>query len=281
MWQILLHVTPATVALASAALLAFALFTARAYVRDREGARRFFRRLLAATSGVYLLVLASPVILWDQVGESSRDITWNPVAWVEEWREANEPDSEFGQEFSDGISAHFSVEPLTDAEREEILPYGDGYDYFLHEDERGDLVVLDAEGMPVGAAETRVVHQEMGPVVADFMEHRGGTSASLILGEKVVNVLLFVPIGIIAFLAIAHPAGRFAFGPLLSLTVETAQWALAAGGSADVADLAANSIGSLTGTALAGASLLLVVRLSRRAEPDPGPTNREPSEIPG
>ncbi|WP_017612273.1 VanZ family protein [Nocardiopsis salina] len=270
MWQILFHVTPVTVALASAALAVFALVTARAYVRDPQGARRFCRRLLAVASGVYLLVLASPVLSWGQVGESGRHITWNPLAWVEEWREANQPEQEFGQQLSDGTSAHYSVEPLTDSEREEIHSYGDGYDYFLHEDEHLDLVVLDAEGDPASDAEALVVRQEMGPAVADFMEYRDADSQSLIVEEKVVNVLLFVPIGIVAFFAIAHPAGKLAVGPLLSLAVETTQWALAAGASADAADLAANSIGSLTGTALAGASLLVALRFRKPQEaPEP------------
>ncbi|WP_017608676.1 VanZ family protein [Nocardiopsis xinjiangensis] len=265
MWQILLHVTPATVALASAALAVFAFVTVCAYVRDREGTRRFCRPLLAVASGVYLLVLSSPVLSWGQVGEGSRDITWNPVAWVEEWREANEPDSGFAQALSNETSAHFSVEPLTGAEREEILSYG-SFDYFLHEDERGDLVVLDAGGDPASEAESRVVHREMGSAVAGFMEHRGGTSAALIVEEKVVNVLLFVPIGVVAFFVFAHPAGKLAAGPLLSLTVETTQWALAAGGSADASDFAANSIGSVTGTALAGAAVLVVARFRKPRE---------------
>lgn len=260
MWQILFHVTPTAVAAASAALAVIALVGARAYVRDPEGARRFGRRLLAVASGVYLLVLASPVLSWGQVGEGSRDIRWNPVAWGEEWRDAARPDQGFGQRLSDGTSAHYSVEPLTGAEREEILLYGGPHDYFLHEDQQGDLVVLDAEGEPVGDAEARAIHGEMGPAVADFMEQRGGTSAALIVEEKVVNVLLFVPIGIVAFFAIAHPAGKLAAGPLLSLTVETTQWALAAGGSADASDFAANTIGSLAGAALAGGALLVMLR---------------------
>lgn len=263
MWQILFHVTPTTVALTLAALVALALLAARAYVRDRESTARFCRRLLIGATGVYLLVLAAPVLSWDQTGESSRHVNRDPLVWVDEWRDANEPEDSFGMELRDGTSAHYSVEPLTQAERKEVLPYGGPYEYFLHEDEQGHLEITDADGTPVDDAHAQPVHQEMGPAVADFLEHRGAESAALIVEEKVVNALLFVPIGIVAFYGVRNVFGRVVFGPALSLTLETVQWGMGAGRSADMADLLVNTLGSLTGTALAGTCVLLVARVSR------------------
>lgn len=111
----------------------------------------------------------------------------------------------------------------------------------------------------------------MGPAVADFLVHRDAGSAALIVEEKVVNALLFVPIGIVAFYGVRNVVGKVAFGPALSLTLETVQWAMASGRAADMADLLVDTVGSLTGTAVAGTCVLLVARVFRPPAPEARP----------
>lgn len=263
MWQILLHVTLTTVALTLAALAVLALAAARAYMRDRETTARVCRRVLAGAAGMYLLVLAAPVSSWQGVGTGERHVEWNPVRWAQELRGSPAPEDSFAFRLRDGKTAHFSENELTQAEREEVLPHGGSHDYFLHEDQRGGLVITGSAGAPVEGAEEQLVYQEAGPRIADFLEDRGAESAGLVLEEKVVNALLFVPIGIIAFYGVRGAVGRIAFGPGLALTLEAVQWAMGAGRFADMGDLLVSSLGSLTGTAMAGTCVLLAARASR------------------
>ena len=65
--------------------------------------------------------------------------------------------------------------------------------------------------------------------------------------EWMLNLLLFVPLGIIAALVFNGRGVLWCFGPALSLTVEVTQTAIATGRQSAVDDLLANSIGYFTG----------------------------------
>ncbi|GAA1456178.1 VanZ family protein [Nocardiopsis exhalans] len=82
-----------------------------------------------------------------------------------------------------------------------------------------------------------------------------GTTGGLALQERVLNTLLFVPIGVVAYFAFSSWTARLLFGPALSLTVEASQWALPWGRMADIGDLMVNSAGSVIGTLIAAFSV--------------------------
>ncbi|WP_460776651.1 VanZ family protein [Nocardiopsis nanhaiensis] len=96
-----------------------------------------------------------------------------------------------------------------------------------------------------------------------------GHSYGLALQERALNALLFVPVGIAAFFAFSSWSARIFFGPVLSLTVETTQWALAADRMADTGDLLVNSAGSWVGTLLALVAVAMTSRWGRREPVSP------------
>lgn len=76
------------------------------------------------------------------------------------------------------------------------------------------------------------------------------TENSLHWEEWTLNVLLFVPLGIIAALVFSSRWTLWLFGPALSLTIEVAQGALATGRQSALDDLLANSLGYIIGAGL-------------------------------
>ena len=87
--------------------------------------------------------------------------------------------------------------------------------------------------------------------------------------------MLFVPVGIVAFFAFGSWAARLFFGPMLSLTIEASQWALAAGRTADTGDLLVNGTGSLVGTLMALGALVLVGAVRSRGSASLGEARPE------
>lgn len=89
--------------------------------------------------------------------------------------------------------------------------------------------------------------------------------------EVIANVLVFVPVGILAFLFIPRRFWALALvaGPLLSLAIETVQWRVLPERAATFADVVANSAGATFGVGLA---LLCTVISAARPVPHPSPT---------
>ncbi|WP_227015254.1 MULTISPECIES: VanZ family protein [Nocardiopsis] len=264
--MVLFYVTPVTVCLALLALLVFSLVLAR----DQEGAgwsRPLARGLLGVTAAAYLLVLAAPLTSWGQAEAGSRHVVWNPLSAIQELRQEAVPVTAFGQQLSTGELAYYSVDPLSHEERAEILDR-EPYDFFAHGAPGTDPVVLDAEGRPAPSDGEGLVEREMGESIARAGEPM--ESAAMIVEEKVLHTLLFVPLGILAFHAFSSWTVRVVAGPGFSAVVEASQWA--AGDLADTGDVLANTAGSLAGVAMAGGAAALVHarRRARRAE-DPQP----------
>lgn len=85
--------------------------------------------------------------------------------------------------------------------------------------------------------------------------------------EILANVLVFVPVGILAFVLLPRRVWLLALlvGPLLSVAIETAQRVALPHRAATVTDVVANSAGALLGVALAvSCTLLLAPRSSQR-----------------
>lgn len=82
--------------------------------------------------------------------------------------------------------------------------------------------------------------------------------------ELIANVLVFVPIGVLAFLLLRARLVALALlvGPLLSLSVELIQAALLPHRIASLTDVAANSLGATAGVLLAWAASSLIRALS-------------------
>lgn len=93
--------------------------------------------------------------------------------------------------------------------------------------------------------------------------------------EILANVLVFVPVGILAFLLLPRRVWPLALlvGPLLSLAIETAQRVALPHRAATLTDVVANSTGAVLGVALAVlCTLLLAPRISQQS-----PSRLEPS----
>ena len=96
----------------------------------------------------------------------------------------------------------------------------------------------------------------------DFLSGEHVTENSLHWEEWMLNILLFLPLGIVAALLFTRWV-VWLFGPLLSLTIEVAQAVLATGRQSALDDLLANSLGYLIGVTLV---VLAGAVLSRRDE---------------
>lgn len=84
--------------------------------------------------------------------------------------------------------------------------------------------------------------------------------------EGVGNLLLFIPVGAIAYLVIPRRLWPVSLlvGPALSGAIELGQWLLLPGRTGSVADFALNSLGAALGVGLAAAiSLPFAVRAAR------------------
>lgn len=100
-----------------------------------------------------------------------------------------------------------------------------------------------------------------------FMQWNLGRAGAGAVGTEVwLNVVLFVPLGLLATLLWRRPVRVLGAAVLLSVVVETVQSVSV--GVADLLDVIANSVGALVGTWLA--ALLLVAR----ALTTPGPVGR-------
>ncbi|MFD6949021.1 hypothetical protein A6A08_02735 [Nocardiopsis sp. TSRI0078] len=274
MWMVLLHVTPLTVAAVLVSLLLSALILARWRGRSPDTARRALRGLLAAATVVYLAILAMPVFSWELVGTGqSRHVDWNPLSayeelrWQQEQEEHVEPE-EFSVLLEHGDAlAHYTARELTPEQVEEARDGrvglgeqagGREIDYVVHPTTGGREVVLTPEGGEVSPETAARVLAEVRPVIdAQGQPVRFQT---LIVEEKLVNALLFVPVGVVACLALGSWPSRLLYGPALSLTIETVQWAMAAGRGAGTGDLLVNTVGSVAGVAMAAAAVALVRR---------------------
>lgn len=84
--------------------------------------------------------------------------------------------------------------------------------------------------------------------------------------EIIANVLVFVPVGILAFLLLPRRVWFLALlvGPLLSATIETAQRVALPHRAATVNDVVANSTGAILGVFVAVVVTLLLARSSQR-----------------
>jgi len=258
MWQLLSYVEPLTVGLVLVVLLVGAFYLALHELRSPSGLPR---GLLAACTLLFLLGLAAPVGQWDQVGTYARGVEWAPTAAVGDTVEGTE--HELTTELGDGRLAHYTSGELSADEREE-LRRSEGTDLFLHGDP-GRLEVVDVHGNPSSDHDADAVLADMGAGLD------GAGAAALLLEERLLEFVLFVPIGVLAFYAFARWSARIFFGAALSVGIETVQWAMAAGNTAHTGDVVVNISGSLAGTAVA-AIALGAARWVHSSAPDPSPS---------
>ncbi|UOE21027.1 VanZ family protein [Thermobifida halotolerans] len=274
MWQVLFYVTPLTVGIALVVLGAAAVVVARWRRRSPRAFAREARWLLGAAAAVYLLVLAGPMLGWDKVGTTGWDVTWNPLSAYEELRQAAvEPEGAYlvlgpGPE----ETLYYGARELSPEEVEQARREADPADaaFYRYPTTDSGVVWFDAHGHDVDL-DTRAELEALPPPLLQAEE-----SAALIVEEKTVNALLFVPIGILAFAAFPAWWARLAAGPALSLAIETVQWALAAGRSADVGDLLVNTAGSATGVGMVAVAALCLGLFRTNGTRHRGPATEEP-----
>ncbi|MFJ9553449.1 VanZ family protein [Nocardiopsis sp. NPDC101807] len=238
-------------------LFALSLVLAAAATRSQDSFPRHTRKLLAVTVSVYVLVLVMPFSGVSAAGPG-RSVHWNPLGFVNDLAVNEAVEESFGQQLTDGTVAHYSPEELTDQEKEEIQGTNPT-DFYVHGDPDRGLFVVDGQGGPVSHAQENLVLTELSEGIGTAGEPM--QYAALILEEKAMNALLFVPLGILAFFAFSPWWARLSFGPALSVSVETLQWAAGADRVADAGDVLANSSGFLVGVGMAAVSAALLARL--------------------
>ncbi|WP_435746634.1 VanZ family protein [Microbacterium sp. PMB16] len=103
------------------------------------------------------------------------------------------------------------------------------------------------------------------------MHRLGWTSIDFHRFEILANVVVFVPVGILAFLLLPRRVWLLALlvGPLLSLGIEVAQRIALPHRAATVTDVLANSVGATAGVVLA---VLCTLVFAPRRSPNPSPT---------
>ncbi|WP_159944498.1 MULTISPECIES: VanZ family protein [unclassified Nocardiopsis] len=171
-----------------------------------------------------------------------------------------------GSYLSDGRSVVHSYEELSQAEREKWSNWEE-YDYFAYGPAE-NLTVTYPDGNTVPPDEEQAVIDQMEGMVPDEEQKMEAAMEriELILAEKAVNALLFVPMAVVAFHAFSTWAPRILFGPTLSVVIEAAQWAMGAGRSTETGDVLLNTVGSLGGTLLAAGSCAIVTLAARRTK---------------
>ncbi|GAA1082236.1 VanZ family protein [Nocardiopsis metallicus] len=268
MWQVLFHVNPTTITAALGLCLLAALAFAWWRRPDPQRSQGAMRKLLAVAGAVYLAVLLAPIGGFGSIHDSDRKVVWDPMLSFQDIPGIGRTsglEREFGQQLEDGRSVHYAPEGVPAEERSgDDLYVQDGPD-----GPDGTLMVTDAEGdappQEDTAVATRVIEEnfERQTDYAAQLEAEGpwGTTGGLALQERVLNTLLFVPIGVVAFFAFSSWVARLLFGPALSLTVEASQWALPWGRIANIGDLMVNSAGSLIGTLIAALSVGVVTAI--------------------
>lgn len=275
LWSVLYHVDPLTITLALPLFWAAAVFLA--------WRRPPMRGVTVPAAIVSLLILAAPLSGPATSGESGRVVAWDPLLSFEGIGGSKRPEA-FGVTLQNGDVIHHLSEGPAFTDRVEEGPWGTET-FFVHEEVEGGLVVTDVGGgvvepeSPAGAAALETVAEELAwqEAYAAKLEEEWpwGTTGGLALQERVLNTLLFVPVGVAAFFAFSSWSARPLFGPGPSLSIEATQWATASGRPADTGDLLGNSVGALVGTlmALLAAGLTSLVRaggmVSRVGDPRP------------
>lgn len=238
MGNLLFYVTPLTVGVVLVALLIGAFCLARSELRAATGLPR---GLLAACTLVFFLFIAAPLGEWDQVGTYTRDLEWDPVGDISEAFTGTGANGDPSAGTSDGrLAQHHPETPPADGAAEFHGLHGKAF--FLHGD-TGNIEVVGPE--------------------------RDEASGHLL------RLLLYVPVGILAFHSFTRCWARLSFGPALSVGVESVQWAMAAGSTADTADVMLNTAGSMAGTVIAVVCLGAARRV-HTAAPDRPPHSMHP-----
>jgi LPXTG-motif cell wall-anchored protein len=264
LWSTQLLVNPWTMAASVVVLALFCLLVAA----RRRPARAASAAVLGVLSLGLLLVLVQPVGGWVSIGQHERYLKLVPFETPEaETREAMESADEIGvhkYEVSDGrrvysnSSGTFTLTEI--AESRSFMVAEDAlFEAYREVSAEGEVVWYGPDGEDLAADDVAYLEAE----IRDGTPQ--STQQSLEPQQNLLNLLIFVPVGITAVLALASWPARLLFGPLLSLAIETLQWLLATGRQTDATDLVTNSAGALLGAAFMGGALYLWAR--RKREP--------------
>ncbi|MBB6119508.1 VanZ family protein [Nocardiopsis algeriensis] len=261
MWRVLFYVTPTslTVALVFFFLLSWVLAVA---IKKRGASfSRSARAALALAAFSYVFLLSILPLGGEQPG-SGRLIHWNPLHFIHDHNSEGAIEESFGQQLSDGNTVYYSPDELPAEERSEIQKMSP-YDFFAHGNIESGVIVSNPEGDVVPQSQGQHILTEISEAIEVSSEPV--QSQGMILEEKSLNFLLFVPLGVLAYFSFSSHAARMATGPAVSLSIEVVQWSVAWGRTADTADLLANSLGSFLGVAMGMLASALAV-LTRRSE---------------
>ncbi|MFB9803138.1 VanZ family protein [Streptomonospora salina] len=267
--MVLLYVDPVTVAAAVGVLLAAAWAVARV-MRPRPRAAAVAARVcLVCAAAVYFAVLVQPADGgWAAAGERTTRVEWNPLAGY--LQEFAPPDDSVVQTARDRSFYVGLREDLTREQAREVVAEEEEADrnvYAYRFEIGGQAVWLGGDGEPIGEQKREFLVQT-GSYGVDPDDYAPAESASLVYEELVVNLLLFVPVGIVAAAAFTPAAARLGTGALLSAGVETSQLILGTGGVAGTGDLIVNGTGGVLGAGAVMGFSALAARRGGRAPRD-------------
>lgn len=254
MWAVLYYVTPTTISVALALLFIFALLLASVAKNSSDHRPRHIRKVLAAATVSYIIILVMPPS-GDIQTSTSRIVHWNPLHFMDELASEETVEESFSQFLTDGSMVHYSPDELSSQERE-VVQETNPADFFAYGDTETGVTVVDAEGNPATPPQEQLVTSEISKGID--MAGEPLQYETMILEEKYLNALLFVPIGILAYFSFSPLWARVAFGPATSVSIEAIQWIMAAGNSTDTADVLANSFGHFVGICMAAAAMTLL-----------------------
>ncbi|CAM3599984.1 VanZ family protein [Nocardiopsis gilva] len=237
-----------------------------AFLRRRSPARfaRRARILLRVSCAVYIVILVPPISDISKIGEGDRAVNWNPFVSYEEEQSDELEGSYVPLPDIDDTYVYYGAQELSREQAEEARHQADPSDaaYYRYPLAGGGAVWFDSHGRDLDT-ETRAELSEQNPPKEYVSVH--DATEGLVAAEKILNLLIFIPIGIVAFASFSSWWARLCVGPVLSVAVETGQWLMSAGRVSETADVIVNSAGHIVGVLMAAVSAMLVGRLAARS----------------
>ncbi|MBB6174449.1 hypothetical protein HNR23_004509 [Nocardiopsis mwathae] len=205
-----------------------------------------------------MLILIPPLSDISEIGQTDREVIWDPLVSFKEDDEIVEG-SYIPLVGSDDTYIYYGEQELSEEEVERAREQASSDDaaYYRYPLTNGTSVWFDSEGHDLDPQMRAELESSYPPE-----EYLGGNDATegLVVAEKVLNALIFIPIGIIAFASFFSWWARVCVGPALSVIIEFGQWYMAAGRVSETADVIMNSAGHVIGVGMLAAAALLVDR---------------------
>ncbi|GAA1981737.1 hypothetical protein GCM10009799_03520 [Nocardiopsis rhodophaea] len=211
----------------------------------------------------YLIILVPPIFGATGIGATEREVIWNPLNSFKE--EDNTLEGSYIGQPGDESYIYYEAQELSEEEvehaREEASP--DDAAYYRYPVIGGGAVWFDSEGHDLDAEMRANLETSYPP--EEYLMAGDDATEGLVAAEKILNALIFIPVGIVAFASFFSWWARLCIGPALSVLIEFGQWCMGAGRVSETADVIVNTAGHVLGVGIAAAATLLVGRRTAQA----------------